>query len=146
MQKTGKTLLAVSLLLAYLKNNSNCYGYGNTPIDHKRYTYLGNLEKLTPKHFKKDKEYVVFIDEGDMIYTWQREYRNEGFYAFWGRGASHGKAAVIMTVQLEYAAMKRKLLRSTHIIVQKPVFNKDKIPTKVIGCSIKPIQSDFSQP
>ena len=130
-QKSGKTLLGVSMCVNYTAFDPEIIIYGNIPVEHSNYILK---TKLTQKDFKKGKRYIVFIDEADLDYTWQDAHYNEGMWAFWGRGSSHNRCAVVITIQNEYGSMKRGLQRTSHILVNRTIFNGEtNLPFVVIG-------------
>ena len=130
-QKAGKTLLGVSMCLAFANLNPKIVIYGNIDVDHPNYT---KKSKITRKDFDKDKQYLLFYDEVDLDFPYQDHHYNEGFWAFWGRGSSHNKCAVIITIQNEYAQMRNTLQRTCHILVHRTLVNSNTtLPFMVLG-------------
>lgn len=129
-QKSGKTLLGASICTASANYDPKVVIYGSIPVDHPNYT---QKDKITQKDFDSQKRYIVFVDEADLDYPWQDAHYNEGFWAFWGRGSSHNKCAVVITIQKEYAQM-RSLQRTCHILVYRTIFNSyTNLPFMVLG-------------
>lgn len=137
-QKSGKTLFIVCLVLSYLKKYPDCFAYGNMFIKHSRYK---KVTKLTLKHFRKKGilRYIVVIDEADLNYPWQMAHKNQGFWAFWGKGASHNRCAVVISIQNEYKQMAGQLQRTNEVYCDGVIF-EDNLPILVIGDLINPLE------
>jgi hypothetical protein len=141
--KSGKTFLAAFFTKFSLDKHANYRGYGNITINHPHYK---KVETLEPSDFKPKYKYIVVIDELDIKYPYQKSYYNEGLLAFWGMGASHHRAAIIATIQREYAELEKKYLRHYHIIAQRTLVNSHTdLPFAVTGRFIKPYQFHFTQ-
>lgn len=132
-QKAGKTLLAVTMCVAYAKKNPDVIIYGNMAIKHPNYTQKQTIKQ---SDFKKNKLYILLIDELDLEYSWQDAHYNEGIWAFWGRGSSHNKCAMVCTIQNEYAQMRNTLRRTCHILVHRPVVNQETQKPYSVLCDV----------